>query len=153
MFWSEFQNRSQNWILPARRVVGMVGRALPGKAYRKTTPTPSDPWPVQSAKEMWSRHPEVAEAVQFEPKDDGTFWMSWEDLKYYLSSIEPLGYWHLISPSPGEQVASKCLVKLMYLLVINDKSVREANFFGLHMRLNQNGTLSGVLFPMDDLSG
>jgi len=51
--------------------------------------------------EMWSRHPEVAEAVQFEPKDDGTFWMSWEDLKYYLSSIEIVrffpGTWRIMT--------------------------------------------------------
>lgn len=56
-------------------------------------------WSDQSA--LWEKHPEVAEAVAFEPKEDGTFWISWKDFKYYLGCVEIVrffpGHWRIMT--------------------------------------------------------
>jgi calpain-15 len=37
--------------------------------------------------ENWKRHPEVAKAVNHEARDDGVFWMSWEDFMLHWEEI------------------------------------------------------------------
>ncbi|CAJ1395150.1 unnamed protein product [Effrenium voratum] len=51
--------------------------------------------------EMWDKYPDIAKAVRFEAKDDGTFWISWKDFKYYLGCVEIVrffpGSWRIMT--------------------------------------------------------
>ena len=42
--------------------------------------------------EEWDAHPEVAEALQVEEKDNGIFWMEWEDYQWNMGGLNGMAF-------------------------------------------------------------
>lgn len=48
------------------------------------------PWGDQG--EEWKLYPDVAEALKFDEKDNGTFWMEWEDFEWNCGGVDGLSF-------------------------------------------------------------